>query len=71
MWKKHLTISEAADFLGVSAQTLRIWDKTGKLSASRDGGNKYRMYKISDLEKLALSSESKRRRRQKVELGIE
>jgi predicted site-specific integrase-resolvase len=29
--EKHLKINEAADFLAVSALTLRRWDESGKL----------------------------------------
>ena len=32
-----LTIGQAAAHIGVSVQTLRNWDKTGKLKAERDG----------------------------------
>lgn len=31
----YLTVSEAADALGVSASTLRNWDRSGKLKATR------------------------------------
>lgn len=39
-----LTIKEAAMMLGVSEQTLRRWDKAGKLAAKRHPLNGYRLY---------------------------
>ncbi len=45
-----LTISEAAEFIGVSIDTLRRWDKSGKLLAIRKEGGKHRYYARRDLE---------------------
>ena len=53
VWKNSITIKSAAEILGVSEQTLRNWDKTGKLKAQRDGKNRFRVYKISELESFA------------------
>jgi excisionase family DNA binding protein len=39
-----LTIKAAAEVLGVSEQTLRRWDKAGKLSPHRNPMNGYRLY---------------------------
>lgn len=39
-----LTIKAAAQVLGVSEQTLRRWDKAGKLRAKRHPMNGYRLY---------------------------
>ena len=39
-----LTIKAAAEVLGVSEQTLRRWDKAGKLRARRHPMNGYRLY---------------------------
>lgn len=39
-----LTIKAAAEMLGVSEQTLRRWDKAGKLRAKRHPMNGYRLY---------------------------
>ncbi len=47
-----MTIKEAAAFLGVTPLTLRNWDKSGKLSATRHPMSNYRIYKTEDLEKL-------------------
>lgn len=50
MDKELLTIREAAEFLGVSIDTLRRWDKSGKLIAVRKEGGTHRYYKRGDLE---------------------
>lgn len=39
-----LTIKAAAEILGVSEQTLRRWDNSGKLRARRHPINGYRLY---------------------------
>lgn len=46
----YLTIHEAAELLGVSASTLRAWDRAGKLTAIRNPMNRYRLYRREDLE---------------------
>lgn len=50
-----LTVGEAAEYLGVSASTLRNWDRQGKLKASRHPLNDYRLYRRADLERLTKS----------------
>lgn len=50
--QKHLTISEAAEYLGVSGQTLRRWDASGQLKASFVSAGGHRRYSLADLEKL-------------------
>jgi CheY-like chemotaxis protein len=52
-----LTISEAADFLGVSTATLRNWDRSGKLKPRRHPQNGYRIYLHEDLEAVLRSAE--------------
>lgn len=42
--EKYYTISEVAELLGVSTQTLRRWDKNGKFNSSRHPINNYRVY---------------------------
>lgn len=44
-----LTITEAAQILGVSVDTLRRWDKSGKLVAIRKEGGTHRYYTKKDL----------------------
>ena len=47
-----ITIKKAAELLGVSEQTLRRWDKRGKLRAARHPMNGYRMYSRDRIVKL-------------------
>ncbi len=50
MEEELLTIREAAEFLGVSIDTLRRWDKNGKLVAIKKEGGTHRYYSKKDLE---------------------
>ena len=50
MEEKLLTIREAAEILGVSIDTLRRWDKSGKLAAIRKEGGVHRYYREKDLQ---------------------
>lgn len=47
-----MMIEEAAAFLGVTANTLRNWERARKLKSYRHPFNKYRLYKKEELEKL-------------------
>src|SRR3989304_9779420 len=49
MVDKNLSISEAAKYLGVSIDTLRRWDKSGKLTAEKSEGD-HRSYPLITLE---------------------
>lgn len=49
-----LRVAEAAAYLGVSAQTLRRWDRDGTLPALRRPGSDYRYYRRADLEPFRL-----------------
>ena len=50
MEEKLLTISQAAEYLGVSLNTLRRWDESGKLVAIKKEGGTHRYYREKDLE---------------------
>src|SRR3989338_4442679 len=50
MEEKLLTITQVAELLGVSRDTLRRWDKNGKLVAIKKGGGTHRFYREKDLE---------------------
>lgn len=52
MKKGYVTIKSASEIIGVSIETLRNWDKTGKLKSKRDPQNDYRLYNISQIQKL-------------------
>jgi len=49
--EEHYSIAELADILGVTKETLRRWDNSGKLISVRDVKG-YRMYAKSDIELL-------------------
>jgi excisionase family DNA binding protein len=58
--KDYLTIKPAAALLGVSVNTLRNWERGGKLVAHRHPINGYRLYKRVDLEALLAAIEQPR-----------
>ena len=47
-----LRISEAAEYLGVSPNTLRNWVNAGKVAAIRHLVNDYRLFKLEDFDAL-------------------
>jgi MerR family copper efflux transcriptional regulator len=47
-----LRISEAAEYLGVSPNTLRNWENAGKIAAHRHPVNGYRLFKQAELDAL-------------------
>jgi molybdopterin-binding protein len=51
MPKRDYTASEAARALGISLDTLRRWDRTGKISVGRDAANR-RTVAASEVERL-------------------
>ena len=53
----YLTIKEAAEYLGVSANTLRNWGRDNKLPMHRNPINGYRLFKITDLDKFLANIE--------------
>ncbi|NLF09138.1 MAG: helix-turn-helix domain-containing protein [Pirellulaceae bacterium] len=50
--RDYLTIREAAEFVGVSAATMRNWDRSGKVKAARHPINDYRLYRKEDLARI-------------------
>jgi excisionase family DNA binding protein len=44
-----LNVGQAADFLGVSAASLRVWSDQGRLTVYRTPGGQ-RRYRVADLE---------------------
>ncbi len=48
----HMTIAQAANFLGVSVSTLRNWDRQGRLTPRRHPINGYRMYNRAEIARL-------------------
>ena len=52
--RDFLPLKDAAEYIGVSAQTLRRWDTSGKLKPVRHPSSGYRFYKRADLEPFRL-----------------
>ena len=50
--KDFVRISEAAEYLGVSPNTLRNWENAGKIAAHRHPVNGYRLFKQEELDEL-------------------
>lgn len=48
----YLRIAEAAEYLGVSPNTLRNWGRSGKIAERRHPMNKYRLYSRRELDAL-------------------
>ena len=48
----YMRISEAAEYLGVSPNTLRNWENAGKIEAHRHPMNSYRLFKREELDAL-------------------
>jgi len=48
--RKLITISEAAEILGISVDTLRRWNKSGKLNPIKTSDTGYRLYSRSQVE---------------------
>lgn len=49
---EYLTLAETAELLGKNKETLRRWDREGKLSAVREPMSNYRVYRKSEVETL-------------------
>lgn len=62
---EYVRIKEAAEYLGVHRNTLRNWEAAGKIKVHRHPMNWYRLYKVSDLDKVLRETErsSEKRRR--------
>ncbi len=50
--KDYYSLSEAAEVLGKSKETLRRWDRDGKLDAVREPVSNYRVYRKEDINSL-------------------
>jgi len=68
--QKYLTIQKAAKLLHVTPLTLRNWDKSGKLKAYRHPANKYRIYRLDQIESFLRQLEGSRARKAGRKLDI-
>lgn len=55
--RDYLRISEAAEYLGVCPNTLRNWERAGKVAAHRHPVNRYRLFRRQDLDQLLRQAE--------------
>jgi DNA repair protein RadD len=51
---EFMRVAAAAEYVGVSAQTLRRWDRDGRLPAVKRPGSSHRHYRRADLEEFRL-----------------
>ena len=49
---EYLQVSEAAELLGVSPNTVRNWGRDGKVTEYRHAVNNYRLFKRKELERI-------------------
>ena len=49
---EYLTVKEAAELLGVAANTIRNWDSAGKIPVYRHPINNYRLFRLDELEEV-------------------
>lgn len=61
--EKYIGLKEASKLLGVNKQTLRNWDRTGKLKTERHPLNNFRIYLRSEIDKLKLMEKTTRKLR--------
>ena len=55
---EYLTTAAAADFLGVSQNTIRSWAESGKVPARRNPVNGYRLFRREDLKAFLVGIEA-------------
>ena len=49
---EYLTIKQAAELLGVAPNTMRNWDRDGKIPVHRHPISNYRLFRIEDLKEV-------------------
>jgi len=60
---EYVRIAKAAEYLGVHHNTLRNWGRSGKLPEYRHPLNNYRLFKVTDLDKLLKTTEQSARKK--------
>jgi DNA-binding transcriptional MerR regulator len=63
--RDFLRISDAAEYLGVSPNTLRNWERARKIIAQRHPVNGYRLFRHQELDSLLQRVEPAPKRRPK------
>ena len=58
---EFMTIKQAADFLGVSQNTLRNWGRDGRIKERRHPVNQYRLYDAAELAQLLRQADRPRK----------
>lgn len=53
----YVTLKDASKILNVSSETLRNWDRQGKLKAVRHPMNKYRLYDLAEIQEMAATTQ--------------
>lgn len=53
---EYITIKAAAQYLGVSQNTLRNWGHAGKIQERRHPVNCYRLYSVAELQALLVNA---------------
>ena len=62
---EYVKVAEAADILGVSQGTVRVWAEAGMLRMHRNPANGYRLFKRNDLANFLEKVEQSAKRSQK------
>ena len=72
MERSYLNIKRAAKYLGVTALTLRNWDKKGILTSYRNPVNNYRVYRIDQLEMFLRRLENSKNKKngRKIDISV-
>ena len=65
---EYLRVKEAAVLLGISADTLRNWDRADRLKPLRHPINGYRLYRRSELETFLREVEGGERRGRRMSI---
>ena len=63
--RDFLRIADAAEYLGVSPNTLRNWERAGKIAAHRHPVNGYRLFRQQELDSLLRKVEPAPKKRPK------
>ena len=66
---EYLKIKDAAALVGVSPGTLRNWEKRGTLKVFRNPQNRYRLFRLEDLQKLLSKIENSHAKETRIARG--